>query len=531
MRLINNKNYYPSPRELVLRMLSKIKLDQCISILEPSAGKGDIVDLVRIKTEYNRGYKPTIDTIECDKNLQSILKGKEYNLIHDDFLTFKTFKRYDAVLMNPPFDNGCSHLLKAIDIQSKGGEIVCILNAETLKNPYSNDRDKLLRLLDQHDADIEYLEEQFSNAERKTDVEIALVYINIPKDYTNTLILDDLKNKTQIRQLNQNKELISNNPIENAIQRYNFEVEAGLNLVYNYFSLKDIIADNLKEDKFPSPILELKVKGNSKEGIAVINNYIEEVRYKYWQGLIDMEMFRQILTTNLISEFQDKLVELRQFDFTKFNIEQVMLELESNLKTSVEDTIYELFKDFTKTYSYDEYSSNIHLYDGWKTNISYKINDKKVIHPRLSAFDNWDNKFNPMYNVAGKIRDIEKALNYLDSGRTKTTDDIKDILQAAYQNNKTKKVEFKYFYIDFYIKGTGHIIWKDKELIKKLNIFGSKREGSLPPSYGNKSYSDMSKEEKKVIDSFEGEKEYKKTMRDTNFYLYESTNLLALGGN
>lgn len=512
-------------------MLSKIKLDQCSFILEPSAGKGDIVDLVRIKTEYNRGYKPTIDTIEQSKDLRSILKGKEYNVIHDDFLTFKTFKRYDAILMNPPFDNGCKHLLKAIEIQEKGGEIVCILNAETLRNPYSNDRNKLLRLLDQYDAEVEYLEEQFSNAERKTDVEIALIYINIPKNYKSNLILDDLKNQTEIRQMDSSKELISNNPMEAAIQRYNFEVEVGLNLIYNYFSLKDIIVDDLKDDKFPSPILELKVKGNSREGLSVINNYIEEVRYKYWKGLINMEMFNQILTTNLISEFQDKLVDLRQFDFTRFNIEQVMLEMESNLQVSVEDTIYELFKDFTRTYSYDEYSSNIYLFDGWKTNISYKINDRKVIHPRLSAYDNWDNKFNPMYNVIGKIRDIEKALNYLDSGRTKTTDDIKDILQNAYKNNQTKKVEFKYFYIDFYIKGTGHIIWKDKDLIKKLNIFGSKKEGSLPPSYGKKTYEEMDKEEQKVIDSFEGEKEYKKTMKDTNYYLYESTNLLQLGGS
>lgn len=512
-------------------MLSKVNLDYCNYILEPSAGKGDIVDLIKTKTQYSRGIKPTVDTIEYSKELQSILKGKNYNLVHDDFLTFESFKRYDLILMNPPFDSGDKHLLKAIDVQKRGGKIVCILNAETIKNPYSNTRNKLLRLLDQYDAEVEFMSNTFSSAERKTDVEIALVYINIPHNYKNNLILDSLKNETEIRELNSSEDIISNDPMEAAIQRYNFEIELGLNLIYNYFSLKDIIVDDLKDDKFPSPILELKVKGNSRDGLSVINNYIEEVRYKYWKGLINMEMFNQILTTNLISNFQDKLVELRQFDFTRFNIEEVILELEVNLQISVEDTIYELFKDFTRTYSYDEYSSNVHLFDGWKTNISYKINDKRVIHPWLSAYDSWDNKFNPMYNVAGKIRDIEKALNYLDSGRTKTTDNITEILKNAYQSGQTKKIEFKYFYIDFYIKGTGHIIWKDKDLIKKLNIFGSKREGSLPPSYGKKSYSEMSEEEKEVIDSFEGEKEYNKTMKDSSFYLYEGSNLLMLGGS
>ena len=40
--------------------------------------------------------------------------------------------------MNPPFSEGDKHLLKAINIMKNGGQIVCILNAETIKNPYSN---------------------------------------------------------------------------------------------------------------------------------------------------------------------------------------------------------------------------------------------------------------------------------------------------------------------------------------------------------------------------------------------------------
>ena len=511
-------------------MLSKVKLNHYSHILEPSVGKGDIVDMIIDKTKYSRGISPSIDCIEFNEELQATIKGKGYNLIHDDFLTFDTFKRYDLIIMNPPFDNGDKHLLKALDIQKRGGEIVCILNAETIKNPYSNDRNKLIRVLDKYDADIEFLESQFSNAERKTDVEIALIYVNIPKNYKNHLIIENLKNETEIKHIKENKELISNDPMENAIQRYKFEVEVGLNLIYNYFSLEPIISDNLKEGEYSNPILELKVKGDSREGLGVVNRYIEEVRYKYWKGLIDMSMFRQILTTNLIHQFNDKLEELKKYDFTKFNIGQVITDLESNLIVSVEETIYELFEDFTRNYSYDEYSSNVHLYDGWKTNICYKINDKRVIYPRLNAYDSWSGGFDPMYGVEGRIRDIEKALNYLDGGRTESTDDIRDILQEAVKNNQTKKVEFKYFLIDFYKKGTGHIIWKDKELIKKLNIFGSKREGSLPPSYGKKQYSDMNEEEKKVIDSFEGEKEYNKTMKDTKFYLYESSNLLMLEG-
>ncbi|MDY0235080.1 MAG: DUF4942 domain-containing protein [Gudongella sp.] len=525
-----SSNFYPTPRALIYKMLGKISLDQCRYILEPSAGKGDIVDLVRIRTENTRGYKPIVDTIEYNKELQATLKGKGFNLIHDDFLTFNTFKRYDLIIMNPPFENGDKHLLKALDIQRRGGEIVCILNAETIKNPYSNDRNKLLRLLEEYEAKIEFMENSFSDAERKTDVEIALVYVKVPKNYVDNLILDSLKNETKIRQSEQNNSLISKDPMENAIQRYNFEVEVGLNLIYNYNSLGKIIVDNLKEDSYSNPILELTVKNNKNSGLSVVNDYIEQVRFKYWQGLIDMDKFRQILTTNLISEFHDKLDDLKQFDFTRFNIQQVIKELEANLVISVEDTIYQLFKDFTRRYSQEEYSSNVHLFDGWKTNKCYKINDKKVILPYLKGFDGYNGEFYPEFGVEGRIRDIEKSLNYLDGGKTDSSDDIRDILAKARENNQFKKVEFKYFYIDFFRKGTGHIIWKDKELIKKLNIFGSRKEGSLPPSYGRKDYKDMTKEEKAVIDNFEGEKEYKRTMTDTKYYLYESGSLLMLGG-
>ena len=57
--------------------------------------------------------------------------------------------------MNPPFSNGDKHLLKALQMQEKGGNIVCLLNAETLRNPYTESRKELIRQLDKYDADIE----------------------------------------------------------------------------------------------------------------------------------------------------------------------------------------------------------------------------------------------------------------------------------------------------------------------------------------------------------------------------------------
>ena len=56
-----------------------------------------------------------------------------------------------------------------------GGKIACILNAETIRNPYTNERKELLQKLDALDAKITYKQNAFQNAARRSGVEIALV--------------------------------------------------------------------------------------------------------------------------------------------------------------------------------------------------------------------------------------------------------------------------------------------------------------------------------------------------------------------
>ncbi|HZK70763.1 MAG TPA: DNA methyltransferase, partial [Clostridia bacterium] len=52
----DNPDFYPTPKSLIYKMLSGIDFKQIQSVLEPSAGKGDLVDAVTEKFKYNRGY-------------------------------------------------------------------------------------------------------------------------------------------------------------------------------------------------------------------------------------------------------------------------------------------------------------------------------------------------------------------------------------------------------------------------------------------------------------------------------------------
>lgn len=63
-------------------------------------------------------------------------------------------------------------MLKALNILADGGEIACILNAKTIKNPYTSERKVLIQQLEKQD---DYQSEFVQSAFDGTDVEVALI--------------------------------------------------------------------------------------------------------------------------------------------------------------------------------------------------------------------------------------------------------------------------------------------------------------------------------------------------------------------
>jgi hypothetical protein len=233
------------------------------------------------------------------------------------------------------------------------------------------------------------------------------------------------------------------------------------------------------------------------------------------------------MTTNHLNDFRQRVTELGDYEFNRFNIMQLQVEMNKHLIHGIEECIIKLFDDLTFRHSYnDEYSNNIHYFTGWKTNESWIINSKKCIIP-LNAYSSRSGNYEPDWNVAEKLADIEKALNYLDGGIS-TGENVRDVLNAAKQDGKTKNISFKYFDITFYKKGTCHIYWKDQNLMKKFNIFGSQKKGWLPPSYAKKAYNELTEEERIVIDDFEGEKSYNDTIRNPKYYAFAPSNMLRI---
>jgi hypothetical protein len=528
----NNPDFYPTPANLSRKMLSYVDFNTIKTVLEPSAGKGDLVEAITEKFKYDQGYHNRkenfdIDTIELDNNLQYILQGKKYRLVHDDFLTYNTYKKYDAIILNPPFSQGEKHLLKAIEMQQNGGEIVCLLNAETLKNTCNNSRKDLSLQLEKYNAHTEFIENAFMDAERKTHVEIALIYIDIPKIEYNSVILDELKKEEIYKDdtVYNNNNLIQSDFIKGIVEQYNFEIKAGLKLINEYNSLKPLTLRSFKEDN--DSVLNLVLSHEDKEGSSLENGYIKQIRMKYWSALFNNDQFMGLFTSNLRRKYHEHVTGLKDYDFSLYNIYTIRIQIHKEMIQGVEDTILSLFQEFSHKHYYDETSKNIHYYNGWKTNKSYKIN-KKVIIP-LQGFNGWfDNLYRPTdYKVIDKLTDIEKVFNYLDNGQTEEID-ITETLKMVEHYGETKKIELKYFYITFYKKGTCHIEFKDMDILQKFNLFGSQKLNWLPPSYGKVKYNDMTNEEKEVINQFEGEQSYNKVMTNKSYYIMDTSELLQL---
>jgi hypothetical protein len=281
--------------------------------------------------------------------------------------------------------------------------------------------------------------------------------------------------------------------------------------------------NSFEESPYNKPILRLvNSYERSYNDCVPINDYLKDVRTKYWEALLSNPKFIGKLTSKLQTEYRKRVSRLKDYDFTEFNIKTLTAEMNMQVKLGIEEEIIAMFDRLTEEHSYyPECQKNRHYYDGWKTNKAHKI-DKKVIIPCYGVFDSWDGKPRT-YNVGNVLSDIERILNFLDGGMTQDVDSM-GFLEHYFKLGITKNVPMKYFKATFYKKGTVHLTFTCPELIDRFNIYAAQNKAWLPPNYGKTKYKDMTEDEKAVIDSFQGEEAYNEVMEKASYYLAPVTN-------
>jgi hypothetical protein len=505
-------NFYPTPDEVIDRMVKPYAGDEEFEelfhgktykrrmrwlpfkrILEPSAGKGNICD--RLVKHYGVAERD-IYCIERNLELQDTLRGKRYKVIDSDFLLYGDALLFDFIIMNPPFSDGASHLLKAWEVLDHG-HIACILNAETLRNPYTDERKMLARLIDAFGShEPEYIEGAFANAERPTDVEIVLVWLEKPKkesavpDFDTTRMDFDARVEEPEFQENQ---LARADVIASIVDQYNAALVTlkemhKLDRVFNYYTREVRVSKFGGGKGEQKEWAERDEKEDEERAPQTLNDKIMELKAQFWEYVFRKTKLGSITTSNFQRKFQETSNQIAQMAFTVDNILLVLETFMFNREQIVMECIFNVFDEATRYVK-----ENREYVEGWVSNDDYRM-AQKLIWPSCVVYKG-GRSWSIGYYRQDFLMDMDKALCFL-TGRSldKERDPaFTSIVQAMERHinghivnggNYADEFESTFFRIRFYKKGTAHLIMKDKELLGRFNQVAA--QGRMWVSAGKK---------------------------------------------
>lgn len=307
--------------------------------------------------------------IEIESNLQELCK-KHGTLIAYDFLSFDPDTNYDFIFMNPPFSNGDEHLLKAWEI-SKNTTIVCILNAETVRNSYSQKRKALQAIIDDFGS-VEYIENAFWNAERKTGVEIAIV--TLTKKTEGSFSFQDFETEQEYFWEINETALASPDRVGNIVADYKRSVEL----------YAEWVAMIRKADKIAKQFwnhtnwFEIATKAHSTNNAA--HDYADNLRQRVWNSIFSAMNIDKYMTEKVLDSFRKKMAEQGNIAVNKKNIEEFLSVIIQNSWNILEESIVSTFEYLTKYHKENRYEP-----EWWAHNESYMVWKKFVLPDRKSV--------------------------------------------------------------------------------------------------------------------------------------------------
>lgn len=482
--------YFPTPEALVKRAWAKFQNREFVRVLEPSAGMGHLAKgrPNHSASDWHRRPDP-VDCIEIDVSKHAQLRSDGFTVVGLDFLQFNGAGAiYSHVIMNPPFADGAKHVLKAWDLLYDG-EIVAIVNAETIRNPFSKERELLVRLVEEH-GDVEFIEGAFavSEAERKTDVEVALVYLKKTAPFGKTLmdgVFDGLAQEghngldagyQDIQAL-----AIPANFIENSVLTFNAAVRA---------MRKSVFAE-ARAARCESLLGQTMAQMNAeKEGKKSFDSSLEQVRrelhkrydnYKdrAWAGILRSTDVTSRLSSAAQKRLESEFETIKQLEFTVSNVYGFLGGLIAKQGEISIEMCCDVFDEISKYHS-----DNSHFYMGWKSNDAHRTAGMRIKTTRFvlpgNATESW-NRGLP-WDSMQRLRDFDKVFAMLDSKQSPEIG-LADVFDNRFDELRGgERVSASYFDVRYYPKrGTIHFFARDKKLVERLNRLVGRHRQWLPP--------------------------------------------------
>ncbi len=463
---IFDKDFYPTPDNIIYQML-QMEVTEGKVVLEPSAGKGNIVD-------YLKEVGGVKEVIACEKNddLKKILVTK-CRVIESDFLQLSSDKisHVNMIVMNPPFSADEKHILHAFDIAPPGCRIIALCNLETVKNSeYYRSRRQLKSLINEYGHYVN-LGDCYSTAERTTEIDIALIKLDKPNENRDTefegfFTEEDPEEEQQIGLMKYNfiKDLVQR--YIGAVRIYDEQLDAAVRmneLTSSFF--KSEMSMNMTQDDKPKSRLEFK----------------KDLQKAAWKFIFD-KMNMEKYSTKGLKEDINKFVETQtHIPFTMQNIYKMLGMVIGTQESRMDKAILEVFNKLTQHYHENRYNV-----EGWKTNDHYLVNQKFIlgycIEISYSGKGNMSLKWNSNNNYE-LIDDLSKALCYITGENFDNIGTLWNFFHSKNEDGKDRLLYFNtwydwgFFQFKGFKKGTIHARFKDERVWALFNQRVAKLKG------------------------------------------------------
>ena len=459
-----NPDFYPTPPEVAALMLDPLDL-RGRTVLEPSAGKGDLV-----RECLNRGAVEVL-WCEAERDLCNVLVGiANARPIQGwpDFLQVQAadVSHIDLIVMNPPFSADEAHILHAWEIAPPGCEIVALCNWNSCEGTYRRLQLQLSSLIEAYGSK-ENLGECFATAERPTRVCVGMVRLRKPGVRASAadefagffLGPDDIEA--------QGEGLIPYRRSRDIVQRYveacriyDEQVEAATRL-HNVL------------DGFFGKDLGMQV---TVEGAPVSRNrFRRELQKAAWKHVFAEFLPAQMATSALAKDINAFVEQQSRIPFTERNIYRMLQIVAGTQEQRVDRAVEEAIDSLTKHTKENRYGV-----EGWVTNSGYMLN-RRFIRAYMAELS-WSNPHLVRVKTHGgqsdEIRDLIKALCFI-TGRP-----FEEVAQPERGDNTYEPGEWYdwgFFRFKAYKKGTVHFEFLDEEVWAAVNARYARIKGQVLP--------------------------------------------------
>lgn len=446
-----NKDFYPTPESVI-----EIMGIDCSGkvVLEPSAGKGNIVDWLK-----NSGAKEVL-VCESNKDLAEIVKHKG-RFLGNDFLKISAseISHIQLIVMNPPFSKGMKHVLHAWEIAPDGCEVISLINYDNLDNDYSSEKRQLVRVIEDYGSSVE-LGDVFSDAERKTGVNVGL--IKLYKPAVSSENLDGFFMDQEVEE--QGEGIMRFDAIRDIVQRYVNAVKC--------FNEHQVVARKMESLTEPFDVGKFTFEIGYNNTVTDKESFAKELQKKAWQHVFNQMNLNKYVTSGVMKDINRFVETQTKVPFTMKNIYRMFEIIVGTREQTFNRSLVEAVDHFT-TYTHE----NRFNVEGWKTNEGHLLNPKFIVPYMVEG--GWSSGMRlKTSNNSDKIKDLMKVLCSLTGNNY---DNYQDLYKGIQDKEFGKWFDWGFFEVRGYKKGTMHFKFKEAKVWEILNRRYAKIKGQVLP--------------------------------------------------